>query len=160
MRALLVNEYTAVKSLRIQEMPRPDVAPDHVRVRVKAAGIGFVESLKIAGRYQTKDPLPFVPGTEFAGLVDQVGSDISRLQVGERVFGFASRGALAEEICVPVGELSRLPDHMSFAQAAAVPVNYLTAAYGLKELAALRSGQNLLILGAAGGTGTAANQDR
>jgi len=156
MRALLVSEYTAVKSLRIQEMPRPDVAPDHVRVRVKAAGIGFVESLKIAGRYQTKDPLPFVPGTEFAGLVDQVGSDISRLQVGERVFGFASRGALAEEISVPVGELSRLPDHMSFAQAAAVPVNYLTAAYGLKELAALRSGQNLLVLGAAGGTGTAA----
>lgn len=67
---MLVREYTSVKSLAIQEIPRPHVAADHVRVRVKAAGIGFVESLKIAGIYQTKDPLPFVPGTEFAGVVD------------------------------------------------------------------------------------------
>jgi NADPH2:quinone reductase len=156
MKALRVSEYTTVKSLRIQEMPGPDVVPDHVRVRVKAAGIGFVEALKIAGQYQTKDPLPFVPGMEFSGTVDQVGEGVSRLQVGERVFGFALRGALAEEISVPAGELSRIPDQVSFAQAAAVPVNYLTAAYGLKELAALGTGQNLLILGAAGGTGTAA----
>jgi NADPH:quinone reductase len=156
MRALLVSEYTSVQSLRIQEAPRPDVAADRVRVRVKAAGVGFVESLKIAGKYQTKDPLPFVPGTEFAGVVDEVGAEVSRLVPGNRVFGFASRGALAEEISVPASELSRIPDHLSFAQAAAVPVNYLTAMYGLKELAELRSGQNLLILGAAGGTGTAA----
>ena len=73
-----------MKSLRIQEMPGPDVVPDHVRVRVKAAGIGFVEALKIAGQYQTKDPLPFVPGMEFSGTVDQVGEGVSRLQVGER----------------------------------------------------------------------------
>ena len=156
MRALLVSEYTSVQSLRIQEAPRPDVAADRVRVRVKAAGVGFVESLKIAGKYQTKDPLPFVPGTEFAGVVDEVGAEVSRLVPGNRVFGFASRGALAEEISVPASELSRIPDHLSFAQAAAVPVNYLTAAYGLMELGELRSGQNLLILGAAGGTGTAA----
>ena len=156
MKALLVNEYTTVQSLHIQEVPRPDVAPDHVRVGVRAAGIGFVEALKIAGRYQTRDPLPFVPGTEFSGIVDQVGTGVPRLRVGDRVFGCAPRGALAEEITVPGSELSRIPDHVSFAQAAAVPVNYLTAAYGLKELAALQSGQNLLILGAAGGTGTAA----
>jgi NADPH:quinone reductase-like Zn-dependent oxidoreductase len=156
MKALRVNEYTTVESLRIQEMPGPDIASDHVRVRVKAAGIGFVEALKIAGRYQTKDPLPFVPGMEFSGTVDQVDEGVSRLQVGERVFGSALRGALAEEISVAAGELFRIPDRVSFAQAAAVPVNYLTAAYGLKELAALETGQNLLILGAAGGTGTAA----
>jgi len=156
MRALLVSEYTSVQSLRIQEAPRPYLTADRVLVRVKAAGVGFVESLKIAGKYQTKDPLPFVPGTEFAGIVDEVGAGISRLVPGDRVFGFAPRGALAEEISVPASELSRIPDHLSFAQAAAVPVNYLTAMYGLKELAELRSGQNLLILGAAGGTGTAA----
>ena len=156
MKALLVKEYTTVQSLYIQEVPRPDVAPDQVRVRVRAAGIGFVEALKIAGRYQTRDPLPFVPGTEFSGIIDQVSTGVRRLKVGERVFGFAPRGALAEEIAVPASELSRIPAHVSFAQAAAVPVNYLTAAYGLKELAALQSGQNLLILGAAGGTGTAA----
>jgi NADPH:quinone reductase len=156
MRALFVSEYTSVQSVAIQGIPRPHVAADQVRVRVKAAGIGFVDSLKIAGKYQTKDPLPFVPGTEFAGIVDEVGAEVSRLVPGNRVFGFTSRGALAEEISVPASELSRIPDHLSFAQAAAVPVNYLTAVYGLKELAELRFGQNLLILGAAGGTGTAA----
>jgi NADPH:quinone reductase len=156
MKALLVNEYTSVTSLHIHEVARPDVVPDHVRVRVRAAGIGFVEALKIAGRYQTRDPLPFVPGTEFSGIIDQVGAGVAWLKAGDRVFGWAPRGGLAEEIAVPASELSRIPDHVSFAQAAAVPVNYLTAAYGLKELAALQPGQNLLILGAAGGTGTAA----
>ena len=155
MKALLVNQYTTVQSLHIQEMPRPDVAPDHVLVRVRAAGIGFVEALKIAGRYQTRDPLPFVPGTEFSGIIERGGAGAG-LKAGDRVFGWAPRGALAEEIAVPASELSRMPDHVSFAQAAAVPVNYLTAAYGLKELATLQPGQNLLIMGAAGGTGTAA----
>jgi NADPH2:quinone reductase len=156
MKALLVNEYAAVQSLRIQEVPSPHVAPDHVRVRVRAAGIGFVEALKIAGRYQTRDPLPFVPGTEFSGIIDQVGADVRGRKVGERVFGLTLRGALAEEICVQADALSLVPHHVSFAQAAAVPVNYLTAAYALKELAAGQPGQNLLILGAAGGTGMAA----
>ena len=126
----------------------PTVVRGHVRVRVKAAGIGFVDALKIAGRYQTKDALPFVPGMEFSGTVDEAGEDVTQLKVGDRVFGSAPCGALAEEISVAAGELSKM--------AAAVPVNYLTAAYGLIELAALRAGQNLLILGAAGGTGTAA----
>jgi NADPH:quinone reductase len=156
MKALLVNEYTTVQSLRIQEIPRPDIAPGQVRVRVRAAGIGFVEALKISGQYQTPDPLPFVPGTEFSGVIDQVSAGVRRLRIGDRVFGLALRGALAEEICVPADELSLIPHHVSFAQAAAVPVNYLTAAYGLKELAAVQPGQNLLVLGAAGGTGTAA----
>jgi NADPH2:quinone reductase len=67
MRALVVSNYTSVESLHLQEVPSPAIARGHVRVRVKAAGIGFVEALKIAGRYQTKDPLPFVPGMEFSG---------------------------------------------------------------------------------------------
>lgn len=156
MRALVVSNYTSVESLHLQEVPSPAIARGHVRVRVKAAGIGFVEALKIAGRYQTKDPLPFVPGMEFAGIVNELGGEVTRPKVGDRVFGLAPRGALAEEISVAASELSEIPDHVSFVQAAAVPVNYLTAGYGLIELAALRAGQNLLILGAAGGTGTAA----
>jgi len=156
MRALLVTEYTGVNSLQLRDVPGPEVAPDNVRVRVKAAGIGFVEGLKIAGRYQTKDPLPFVPGMEIAGIVDKLGEKVSALKGGDRVFGSVPRGGLAEEVAVPAGELYRIPSRLSFAQAAALPVNYLTAAYGLMELAALRSGQNLLILGAAGGAGTAA----
>jgi NADPH2:quinone reductase len=137
-------------------MPSPKVGPGNVRIRVKAAGIGFVEALKIAGRYQTKDPLPFVPGTEFAGIVEEVGDGVTWPQVGQRVFGPSARGAFADEMCVQANGLWRIPDRLSFVQAAAIPVNYLTAAYGLIELAGLSAGQRLLVMGAAGGTGTAA----
>jgi NADPH2:quinone reductase len=156
MRAVLVEQFSKVESLRIVDIPDPEIAAGQVLVQVKAAGIGFVDALKIAGRYQTKDALPFVPGMEFSGIVDEVGDDVTQPKIGDRVFGSAPRGALAEKISVVAAELSRIPDHVSFVQAAAVPVNYLTAAYGLMELAALRAGQNLLILGGAGGTGTAA----
>src|SRR6516162_9912594 len=140
MRALVVSNYTSVESLHLQEVPSPAIARGHVRVRVKAAGIGFVEALKIAGRYQTKDPLPFVPGTEFAGIVEEVGDGVSWPHVGERVFGRSARGAFADEMCVPADGLWRIPDRLSFLQAAAVPVNYLTAVYGLIELANLSEG--------------------
>jgi NADPH2:quinone reductase len=156
MRVLLVEEYVSVTALRIRDVPSPKVGSGDVRVSVKAAGIGFVEALKIAGRYQTKDPLPFVPGTEFAGIVEEVGDGVSWPHVGERVFGRSARGAFADEMCVPADGLWRIPDRLSFLQAAAVPVNYLTAVYGLIELANLSEGQRLLVLGAAGGTGTAA----
>jgi len=156
MRALLVENYTSVEALSIRDVSSPKLGPGEVRVRVKAAGIGFVEALKIAGRYQTKDPLPFVPGTEFAGLVEEVGDGVMWPEVGEHVFGLSARGAFSDEMCLPADGLWRIPDRLSFVQAAAIPVNYLTAAYGLIELADLSAGQRLLVLGAAGGTGTAA----
>jgi NADPH:quinone reductase len=156
MRAVLVEDFSAVKSLRILDVPDPSVSVGQVRVQVKAAGLGFVDGLKIGGLYQTKDPLPFIPGMEFSGIVEKAGEGVSQTKVGDHVFGLARRGALAEQISVVEDELSRMPEHLSFAQAAAVPVNYLTAASGLRDRAALRAGEILLILGAAGGTGTAA----
>jgi NADPH2:quinone reductase len=112
--------------------------------------------LKIQGLYQTKDPLPFVPCMEFSGTVLEIGERASQVRAGDRVFGLTKRGALAEEIVVPEGQLARIPGRLSFPQAAAVPMNYLTAAFALIERAALRPGETLLVLGAAGGTGTAA----
>jgi NADPH2:quinone reductase len=102
------------------------------------------------------DPLPFVPGMEFSGTVQETGAGVSRIRVGDRVYGLAKRGALAEEIVVPDSELAPVPGRLSFAQAAAIPMNYLTAAFALTERAGLRPGETLLVLGAAGGTGTAA----
>ncbi|WP_024510324.1 NADPH:quinone oxidoreductase family protein [Bradyrhizobium sp. ARR65] len=156
MKAVLVEKFSPVRSLRIQDVPTADLPQGSARVRIKAAGIGFVDDLKVQGLYQTKDPLPFVPGTEFSGVVDEIGEAVCRIMVGDRVFGLASRGALAEEIVVPERELFRIPESLSFVQAAAIPVNYLTATYGLRERAALGAGEILLVLGAAGGTGTAA----
>ena len=156
MKAVLVEEFSPVRSVRIQDVPSPGVSQGQLRIRVKAAGIGFVDALKIGGLYQTKDPLPFVPGMEVSGVVDQVGEGVSKVRVGDRVFGLCRRGALAEELVLSEGELARIPEPLSFTQAAAVPVNYLTAVYGLRDRAALCAGEMLLILGAAGGTGTAA----
>jgi NADPH2:quinone reductase len=156
MRAVLVEQFSQVDSLRILNIPYPEVTSGEVLVQVKAAGLGFVDALKIAGLYQTKDPLPFVPGMEFSGIVCRLGDRVSHLKVGDRVFGLAQRGALAEKIVAPAEELSLVPQSISFAQAAAIPINYLTALYGLRDRANLSAGERLLVLGAAGGTGIAA----
>ncbi len=156
MRAVVVEEFSPIKSVQIREIVSPDCHTREVRVRVAAVGLGFVDGLKVQGLYQTKDPLPFVPGMEFSGTVVETGEGVSQVRVGDRVFGLAKRGALAEEIVVPESGLAVIPSRLSFPQAAAVPVNYLTAAFALTEMAVLRSSETLLVLGAAGGTGTAA----
>lgn len=156
MRAVLVDRFTQVESLKIVDVPDPDIASGQVLIDLKAAGIGFVDRLKIAGLYQTKDLLPFVPGMEFSGVVCRSGEGSAKVKNGDRVFGTVKNGALAEKLAVSVDDLDLMPPGLSFAQAAAVPVNYLTAMYGLRELAGLSAGQNLLVLGAAGGVGTAA----
>ena len=156
MKAVFVEAFAPVKSVQIREISNRPCLAGEVCVRVAAVGLGFVDGLKIQGLYQTKDPLPFVPGMEFSGIVQATGEGVSRFQLGDRVFGLAKRGALAEEIVIPESELARVPERLSLPQAAAVPMNYLTAAFALTERAALRPGETLLVLGAAGGTGTAA----
>jgi NADPH:quinone reductase len=157
MKAVLVEEFSPVKYAQIREITNSgNCDAREVRVCVAAVGLGFVDGLKIQGLYQTKDPLPFVPGMEFSGTVVEAGEAVSHVRVGDRVFGLAKRGGLAEEIVVLESDVALIPSRLSFPQAAAVPVNYLTAAFALMEIAALRSSEILLVLGAAGGTGTAA----
>ena len=158
MKAVIVDQFGPIGSLAISEMPEPQAGPGEVLVRVAATGLGFVDGLKVQGLYQTKDPLPFVPGMEYAGTVQALGVGVTPWAVGDKVFGMTSRGGLAEVLAVSAGELRRIPDGLSFSQAAAVPVNYLTASYALGEIGALQKDENLLVLGAAGGTGMAAIQ--
>lgn len=156
MRAVLVTQYAPITTTTIARVRDPEPGPDEALVRVLAAGLGFVDGLKVQGLYQSKDPLPFIPGMEFAGVVEKVGTNSTGLRPGDRVFALVRRGSLAEKIVVPAREAMLMPQGMSFAQAAAVPVNYLTAAYALSEIARPLSGKHVLILGAAGGTGMAA----
>lgn len=156
MRAVLVEKFSPVKSVQIREIVATDCHAREVRVRVAAVGLGFVDGLKVQGLYQTKDPLPFVPGMEFSGTVVETGEGVLQIRAGDRVFGLAKRGALAEDIVVLESDLAHIPSRLSFPQAAAIPVNYLTAAFALTEMASLRASETLLVLGAAGGTGTAA----
>lgn len=158
MKAVVVEQYAPIDQIGLKEIPTPDVGPGEVRIRVQAASIGFVDGLKVEGRYQTRDPLPFTPGAEFAGTVDATGYDVSGLAPGMRVMGAARSGALAEHIVVPATAVEIMPDRLSMEAAAAFRTNYLTALYALGERGSLRAGEQLLVLGAAGGTGIAAIQ--
>ena len=156
MRAVVVSEYGPVEALAVSEVPRPAPGPGEVLIRVVSLGLGFVDGLKVQGLYQTKDPLPFIPGSEVSGIVDEVGADVRGLEVGQRVTAQVARGGLAEYVVAPAAVTSPLPDGVSFDVGAAFQVNYLTALYALVDRAAAQAGETMLVLGASGGTGTAA----
>jgi NADPH:quinone reductase len=158
MKAVVVEQYDTIDNIPLKDVALPDVAAGQVRVRVQAASIGFVDGLKVQGLYQTKDALPFTPGTEFAGLVDAIGSGVSGLAPGQAVMGMTRSGALAEYIVAPPAALTTIPEGISPETAAAFRANYITALYALAERGSLKSGEILLVLGAAGGVGIAAVQ--
>ena len=158
MKAIVVENYSAIDQVRLKDVPMPALAPSSLRVRVRAVGIGFVDGLKVQGLYQTKDPLPFIPGTEFAGEVDGVGDQVTGYAPGMQVIGMVRSGALAEYVAVPAEAIHPLPDGVSAEAGAAFRANFLTAHYALTERAKLQAGEQMLVLGAAGGVGTAAIQ--
>ena len=158
MKAVVVEQYDIIDNIPLKEVARPDVSAGQVRVKVQAASIGFVDGLKVQGLYQTKDPLPFTPGTEFAGHVDAVGSGVTGPVPGQSVMGMVRSGALAEYIVVPAAVLTAIPDGVAPEAAAAFRANYVTALYALAERGSLKPGEILLVLGAAGGVGIAAVQ--
>ena len=158
MKAVVVEQYDSIDRIPLKEIALPDVAAGQVRVKIQAASIGFVDGLKVQGLYQTKDTLPFTPGTEFAGVVDAVGSGVAGFATGQAVMGMTRSGALAEFIVVPSTALTAIPDGVAPEAAAAFRANYLTALYALSERGSLKPGEILLVLGAAGGVGIAAVQ--
>ena len=158
MKAVVVENYDSIDGISIKEMELPGIPPGQVRVRIGAAAIGFVDGLKVQGLYQTKDPLPFVPGTEFAGVVDAAADDVAAFKPGMPVVGMVRSGALAEYISVPSAALKHLPPNVPFEAGASFQANYLTGLYALNSRADLKPGETLLVLGAAGGVGIAAVQ--
>src|SRR5882672_1334307 len=114
MKAVVVENYDSIDGISIKEVPLPDIAAGQVRVRIGAAAVGFVDGLKVQGLYQTKDPLPFVPGTEFAGIVDATADDVTEFKPGASVIGMTRSGALAEYISVPSAALKNLPPQHPF----------------------------------------------
>ena len=123
---------------------------------VQAAGLNFPDLLCVRGDYQFKPPLPFVPGSEGAGLVTAVGDGVSGVSVDDRVCFNGLSGAFAEEIAIPATAVTQIPDSMLFEQAAGLTIVYGTSYYALKQRAGLQRGDTLLVLGAAGGVGLSA----
>jgi NADPH2:quinone reductase len=109
MKAVVVEAYGAIEDIALKEVPQPAPGPGQLRVRVEAVGIGFVDGLKVRGLYQTRDPLPFTPGTEFSGIVDALGPDVTGPAPGSAVIGMARSGGLAEYIVVPAASVLPMP---------------------------------------------------
>jgi NADPH2:quinone reductase len=147
----------SIADYRLVEREAPTPGPGQVLVRVRACGVGYVDALVALGRYQVKPPLPHTPGSEVGGVVEALGEGVSGLAVGQRVMAQVG-GGFAELALAPAVTTVPIPDAMSFEQAAGFRINYLTAIHGLADRAALRAGERLLVLGAAGGVGMAAVQ--
>jgi NADPH2:quinone reductase len=157
MRAIIAETLESLDSYAEREAAVPEIGPGGVRIRVAACGVGYVDSLVALGRYQVKPPLPHVPGQEVTGVVDAVGAEVTGLAVGQRVVAMAARG-FAELAAAPAALTWPIPDGLPFAEAASLPLNYLTALHGLADRGRLAAGETLLVLGAAGGVGSAAVQ--
>ena len=158
MKAVLVDSYDRIENIGIKDVAKPELSAGMVRVRIQAAAVGFVDGLKVQGLYQTKDPLPFTPGSEFAGVVDEVAADVKGFAAGLQVIGMVVNGGLAQYICAPAADLFVTPKGIEPETGASFFANYLTALYALDARAKLRKGETLLVLGAAGGVGIAAVQ--
>lgn len=156
MKAILCRQYGPPESLTLEEVPSPLPATGQVVVRVAAAAVNFPDTLIIQNKYQFKPPLPFSPGGEVAGTVQQVGAGVTGLSPGDRVVAVSTWGGYAEEVVVPAPNVTRLPDGVGFEEAAALTLAYGTTYHALKDRANLQPGETLLVLGAAGGTGLAA----
>lgn len=160
MKAIVCRNFGPVDQLDYAEVPARPLLPNEVRVRVRAAGVNFPDSLKVEGLHQIKPPLPWVPGSETGGVVEAVGAEVSSVRPGDRVMGVsdARGGGFAEQIVLDAGRVFALPSRMSFEEAAATPVVYGTTLYALKQRGRLAPGEWLLVLGAAGGVGLATVQ--
>jgi NADPH2:quinone reductase len=143
-------------TLFFEDISLPPPGPDDVRVRIRAAAVNFPDLLMTQGKYQHKPELPFIVGGERAGEVIAVGSNVTRFKTGDRVVGGGPTGAFAEECQVPASALRSIPRGAAYATASAFTAAYLTAYVSLVRRANLRSGETLLVHGAAGGVGLAA----
>jgi NADPH2:quinone reductase len=157
MRAVRCHDLTGPSALRVDaDLPEPEAGPGEVLLDVRAAGVNFPDVLLTRGKYQFKPPPPFVPGGEAAGVVRAVGAGVTDLAPGDRAAATMVYGAFAERVVVPAALAVRLPDAVGFEVGAATLLTYATTMHALVDRAALRAGETLLVLGAAGGVGVAA----
>ena len=156
MRDVRIHELTGPAGLRVDDVPAPEARGGQVLIEVRAAGVNFPDLLLTRGQYQFKPTPPFSPGGEAAGIVRAIGPGVTSVAVGDRVATTIVYGAFAEQIVVPELAVVKLPDAVGFEVGAATLLTYATTYHALVDRAALRSGETLLVLGAAGGVGIAA----
>jgi NADPH2:quinone reductase len=155
MQAVICRAYDGPDALEVGEFEDPAPGPGEILVEVHAAAVSFADTLMVAGRYQMRPETPFVPGTDAAGVVREVGAGVTRFRSGDRVACTRFSGALGELMVVGEWEAFPIPDGIDFEAAASLPYAYGTAYYALVERARLRRGETVFVSGAAGGVGLA-----
>jgi NADPH:quinone reductase-like Zn-dependent oxidoreductase len=158
MRAVWVTRHGGPEVLEVREAPDPSPRAGEVRIRVRAAGVNFADVMARQGLYPSAPKPPTVVGYEVAGVVDALGEGVTAPAEGARVLAMTKFGGYADTVCVPASQAFGMPDAMSFEEAAAMPVTYLTAHHALFRAAGLRAGERVLVHMAAGGVGIAALQ--
>jgi NADPH2:quinone reductase len=156
MKAVLCKAFGPADTLVVEDVSDPAPGAGEVVVSVKAAGVNFPDVLMIENKYQVKPPLPFSPGGEAAGVVSQVGAGVVGLKTGDRVMAITGHGAFAEKVVVSADRLVAIPAGMDDVTAGAFLFTYATSDHAVRDRGALRAGETLLVLGAAGGVGLAA----
>ena len=158
MQAWLCENPVGIDALTWQTLPTPQPGPGQVLMAIKAASMNFPDILIVQNKYQMKPPLPFVPGSEYAGVVEALGEGVTNLKVGQRVACLSGTGGFGTHTLATAAMCMPLPDAMSFEDAAAFIMTYATSHHALIDRAQLKAGDTVLVLGAAGGVGTAAIQ--
>ncbi|HEX4235003.1 MAG TPA: NADPH:quinone oxidoreductase family protein [Caldimonas sp.] len=158
MHAWLCENPIGVEALQWKELPTPEPKAGQVRVAIKAASLNFPDLLIVQNKYQMKPPLPFVPGSEYAGTIDAVGAGVTHLKVGDAVAAFGGTGGFATHAVVDAALVMPISRRFAFDDAAAFILTYATTHHALVDRGELKAGETLLVLGAAGGVGTAAIQ--
>jgi NADPH:quinone reductase len=155
MKAVRCNRHGGPETLVVEDIAVPTPKAGEALVAVKAAGVNFPDGLIIQNKYQFKPELPFTPGGELAGVVLAVGEGVRHVSVGQSVIGFTGWGAFAEQVALPAENLIPMPQGMPFDIAGSFLMTYGTSLHALRDRAQLRAGETVLVLGAAGGIGTA-----
>ena len=156
MKAVLCRQHGLPDTLELADLPSPEPGPGQVTIAVKAAGVNFPDTLIIQNKYQFKPALPFSPGGELAGTIVAVAPDVKGFAPGQNVIAFTGWGAFAEVVAADASKLIPIPPGVPFDIAASFVMTYGTSYHALKDRAALKAGESLLVLGAAGGVGLAA----
>ncbi|MGS2720872.1 NADPH:quinone oxidoreductase family protein [Paraglaciecola aestuariivivens] len=158
MKAIVCEKFAPVESLIFKDVPDPEIKKGHVLVEVKACGVNFPDGLLVQGLYQMKPDFPFIPGSEVAGVITEVGEGVEHVKVGARVIAMCMLGGYAQKVLCPASHIIPIPDVIPDEEAAALVTAHATAHHALKQRAQIQAGETLLVTGAAGGTGLAAVQ--
>jgi NADPH2:quinone reductase len=158
MKAWFCDNPVGVDALQWREAATPEPGAGEVLIAIEAASLNFPDLLIVQNKYQHKPPLPFVPGSEYAGVIQAIGTDVHHLQVGQRVACLSGTGGFGTHTLAPAKLCMPLPEHFPATDGAAFIMTYATSWHALMDRGALQPGETVLILGAAGGVGTAAIQ--